>query len=142
MKKAINTTIEMDCILALFPEKNLIIPMSVNTPINPHIKRKNNRKKNKSEFTYEKWYCTKLGGTGIRWLNQHVIELHIRPITSSTQPIVSQIESLVDAILSAKKDNPAADTSAFEQQIDYLVYRLYDLTEEEIKIVEGVSNEK
>jgi adenine-specific DNA-methyltransferase len=50
--------------------------------------------------------------------------------------LVHQIESLVDAILIAKKDNPAADTSALEQQIDHLVYRLYDLTEEEIRIVE------
>ena len=51
--------------------------------------------------------------------------------------MVRQIESLVDAILSAKKDIPAADTAALEQQIDCLVYRLYDLTEEEIRIVEG-----
>jgi type II restriction/modification system DNA methylase subunit YeeA len=50
--------------------------------------------------------------------------------------LVYQIESLVDAILSAKKENPAADTSALEQQIDHLVYRLYNLTDEEIRIVE------
>lgn len=58
-------------------------------------------------------------------------------ITSTTEPIVKQIESFVDVILSAKKDNPAADTSALEQQIDHFVYRLYELTDKEIKIVEG-----
>jgi len=30
-----------------------------------------------------------------------------------------------------------ADTSAFEKEINQLVYDLYGLTEEEIKIVEG-----
>jgi hypothetical protein len=51
--------------------------------------------------------------------------------------LVREIESVVEVILSAKKENPAADTAALEQQIDRIVYRLYDLTEEEIRIVEG-----
>jgi adenine-specific DNA-methyltransferase len=32
-----------------------------------------------------------------------------------------------------------ADTTNLENQIDQLVYKLYDLTEKEIKIVEGVT---
>lgn len=43
----------------------------------------------------------------------------------------------VDQILSLKKDNPEADTSALEREIDTLVYQLYDLTDEEIAIVEN-----
>jgi len=43
----------------------------------------------------------------------------------------------VDKILEAKKENPQADTSELEREIDNLVYRLYDLTEDEIKLVEG-----
>ena len=43
---------------------------------------------------------------------------------------------LVDRILAIKKDNPDADTSELENEIDQLVYQLYELTEEEIKIVE------
>jgi len=35
-----------------------------------------------------------------------------------------------------KKSIPAADTSSLEKEIDQLVYELYGLTEEEIKIVE------
>ena len=46
-------------------------------------------------------------------------------------------EPLVDRILSAKQANPKADTSALEKEIDRLIYELYGLTEEEIKIVEG-----
>ncbi len=42
---------------------------------------------------------------------------------------------LVDDILIAKKGNQ--DTTTMESQIDQLVYQLYNLTEEEIKIVEG-----
>ncbi|MDN5355100.1 MAG: hypothetical protein PWQ43_42 [Rikenellaceae bacterium] len=90
-----------------------------------------------NKFTYEKWYCTKLGGKGVRWLNQHVIGIPIPPITTSNQSIVSQIESLVDKILDVKKTNHTADTSEWEMEIDELVYKLYELTDEEIAIVEG-----
>ena len=33
---------------------------------------------------------------------------------------------------------PATDTFALEKQIDEMVYKLYDLTPEEIAIVEGL----
>jgi hypothetical protein len=36
-----------------------------------------------------------------------------------------------------KKRDPKTDTSAWEGEIDRLVYELYDLTPEEIAIVEG-----
>ena len=50
------------------------------------------------------------------------------------------IIALVDRILAAKKEDPNADTSALEAEIDQLVYKLYGLTEEEIAIVEGRGN--
>jgi len=43
----------------------------------------------------------------------------------------------MDKILAAKKQNPQTDTSELENEIDRLVYQLYDLTEEEIEIIEG-----
>ncbi|MCC8360183.1 class I SAM-dependent DNA methyltransferase [Salinimicrobium sediminilitoris] len=46
------------------------------------------------------------------------------------------IITLVDNILQLKNENPAADTSSLEAEIDRLVYELYGLTEEEIEIVE------
>ncbi|MGB4434880.1 MAG: hypothetical protein WBI45_05445, partial [Defluviitoga tunisiensis] len=64
-------------------------------------------------------------------------KLPIPPITPSNPHMVSQIESLVDKILSAKKSNPQADTSQLEKEINNLVYSLYDLTEEEVRIVEN-----
>jgi len=48
--------------------------------------------------------------------------------------------ALVDQILSAKNQNPGADTSQLEREIDHLVYKLYDLKEEEIEIIEGEKN--
>ena len=43
----------------------------------------------------------------------------------------------VDQILLLKKSDPSADTSVLEAEIDRLVYQLYGLTEEEVRIVEG-----
>jgi len=39
--------------------------------------------------------------------------------------------------LTANKENPEADTSKPEAEIDRLVYELYSLSEEEIAVVEG-----
>jgi len=49
---------------------------------------------------------------------------------------VKQIETLVDKIITAKKQNPQSDTTELEREIDHLVYQLYDLTPDEIKIIE------
>lgn len=90
-----------------------------------------------NEITFEKWYCTKLGQKGTRWLNQHVVEIPVPPITSDNKSLVTTIELLVDKIIAAKKQNHQADTSELEDEIDKLVYELYDLTPDEIKIIEG-----
>jgi len=44
---------------------------------------------------------------------------------------------LADRSLAAKRDGPGGDVSRLEREIDRLVYALYDLTAEEIKIVEA-----
>ena len=51
-----------------------------------------------------------------------------------------ELSEKVERVLSIKKDNPSADTSSLESQIDQLVYQLYDLTEEEIEVVENCLN--
>jgi type II restriction/modification system DNA methylase subunit YeeA len=91
-----------------------------------------------NEITYSRWYCTKLGSSGTRWLNQHVLSIPVPPITPENQSLVSQIESLVDQILARKRGNPNADTRDLERDIDQLVYRLYDLSPDEIRLVEGM----
>jgi len=72
-----------------------------------------------------------------RWIKQYVEQIPIPPLTPQNQAIAKQIITFVDQILSTKKQNPEADTSKLEKEIDKLVYKLYNLTEEEIKIIEG-----
>ena len=64
----------------------------------------------------------------------HYYEL---PVKKCVQYEQESIINRVDAVLSIKATNPSADTSALESEIDRLVYQLYGLTEEEIKIVEN-----
>ena len=64
----------------------------------------------------------------------HYYELPVKIQTrSEQQPIII----LVDRILEAKKLDPQSDTSDLEAKIDRLVYDLYGLTEDEIRIVKG-----
>jgi hypothetical protein len=87
------------------------------------------------------WYLRNITGVMGEKLKigqkSNFIKIPIPVIDSSNQHIVSQIESLVDKILDAKKTNHAADTTAWEKEIDQLVYKLYELTDEEIAIVES-----
>jgi hypothetical protein len=70
-----------------------------------------------------------------------MLELYQKPLSQipiknvsieQQQPFIT----LVDKILTTKRTNTTADTTALEAQIDQLVYQLYGLTDEEIKIVE------
>ena len=64
-----------------------------------------------------------------------VRKLPIKDVSSREQkPIVDAVTKIV----AAKERNPETDTRALEREIDHLVYALYGLTPDEIKIVEGV----
>ena len=76
-------------------------------------------------------------GKAFEWKKQYVENVHLPIITSSNQPLVTKIEKIVDQILTLKKQNKDADTKNLESQIDQLVYKLYDLTPDEIAIIEG-----
>ena len=65
----------------------------------------------------------------------HLGLLPIKKILSENQQLFI---ALVNQILTAKKENPAADTSDLEREIDRLVYELYELTDEEIEIIEKI----
>lgn len=56
-------------------------------------------------------------------------------VVSATEQ--KKIIELVDMIINEKKQNSSADTEELETKIDQLVYQIYDLTEEEIKMVEN-----
>ncbi|RCK75200.1 MAG: putative type IIS restriction /modification enzyme, N-terminal half [Ignavibacteriae bacterium] len=89
-------------------------------------------------FFFKKWYAGGgLGEEGYRYKKAFIEDLPFPTITPGNQSIVEKIEAFVDKILSAKKQNPQSDTSAWEKEIDHLVYQLYELTPEEIEIIEG-----
>jgi adenine-specific DNA-methyltransferase len=61
-------------------------------------------------------------------------KIPIPAVNSSNKSIVEQIEMLVEQILALKEQGK--DTTALEAQIDLLVYKLYDLTYEEVKVID------
>jgi adenine-specific DNA-methyltransferase len=60
------------------------------------------------------------------------------PIFNPTEVQQKPIISYVDKILVAKKENSKADTSGLEQKIDSLVYKLYELSDDDISVIEKV----
>ena len=53
------------------------------------------------------------------------------------RPLIIQVENLVDQILASKTKNQNKDTTELENRINKLVYRLYELTIDEINIIES-----
>jgi hypothetical protein len=64
------------------------------------------------------------------------VQLFKLPIAIGTKQQQTRIETTANKVIAAKKSNPNADTTSLEKKIDRLIYQLYQLTEEEIKIVE------
>jgi len=88
-----------------------------------------------STYFYSKLSSTVRGGY-LRFIYQYLSQI---PIPKPNQSNREAIEERVEKILAAKRRDPKANTTALEREIDQIVYKLYGLTEEEIKIVEGAS---
>ncbi|ALF91114.1 class I SAM-dependent DNA methyltransferase [Campylobacter jejuni] len=79
----------------------------------------------------------KLGIKGYQY-NKHALEnLPLPKINSKNEKIANELISLVDEILKAKEQDKNANTQELENKINSLVYKLYNLTEEEIKNIEN-----
>ncbi|GAA8114989.1 class I SAM-dependent DNA methyltransferase [Helicobacter pylori] len=77
-----------------------------------------------------------LGKSGYQY-NKHALEkIPIPQITEKNQELAHKITDGAKAILALKEKDPKANTQKLEKEIDALVYRLYHLTDEEIKIIE------
>ncbi|GHQ94980.1 type IIG restriction enzyme/methyltransferase [Helicobacter pylori] len=77
-----------------------------------------------------------LGKSGYQY-NKHALEkIPIPKITPQNQELARKITDGAKAILEAKEKDPKANTQKLEKEIDALVYELYSLTDEEIKIIE------
>ncbi|MBA3673366.1 MAG: Eco57I restriction-modification methylase domain-containing protein [Chitinophagaceae bacterium] len=80
----------------------------------------------------------------IRFQDKHLAGGYISMNTVLLQKIpIPQIDDknpiidIVDTILTEKKSNPNSDTTKWEKEIDKKIYKLFNLTEEEVKTVEG-----
>ncbi|GAA8056498.1 class I SAM-dependent DNA methyltransferase [Helicobacter pylori] len=74
---------------------------------------------------------------GYLGLNKGNLEkLPMFELEKSNQPTADKIITLVDKILALKEKDLKANTQELEKEIDALVYQLYNLTDEEIKIIE------
>ncbi|EAH5320184.1 class I SAM-dependent DNA methyltransferase [Campylobacter jejuni] len=76
-------------------------------------------------------------GDGIYGAKIYIEKLPIPKINSKNQKLVDELINLVDEILKAKEQNKNASTQELENKINSLTYKLYNLTEDEIKIIEN-----
>ena len=97
---------------------------------------------------------TPMRGGYFRYFTQYIEQLPIRRIDFTIDEDASRHDrmvGMVESMLQLHKDLPKAKTdqektvlqrqiATSDKQIDALVYELYGLTEEEIKIVEGTSH--
>ncbi|MFP6261246.1 Eco57I restriction-modification methylase domain-containing protein [Helicobacter pylori] len=88
-------------------------------------------------FYKKKFFPTHMQGGAFGFDTLSVETLPIPQITKSNKPTADKIIALVDKILQAKEKDPKANTQGLEKEIDALVYQLYHLTDEEIKIIEN-----
>ncbi len=86
------------------------------------------------------WFVHKFGKLQRGTFPQFKVnELAIFPISKSRDVYKNDIVQLVKKIMNAKQPDLYVDTSKLDHQIDELIYKLYDLTPEEIKMVENSS---
>ncbi|ELZ9839191.1 Eco57I restriction-modification methylase domain-containing protein [Campylobacter jejuni] len=69
--------------------------------------------------------------------NQYVEKFPIPKINSKNQKLADGLINLADDILKAKEQDKNANIQELENKTNSLVYKLYNLTEEEIKIIEN-----
>ncbi|WP_033622056.1 type IIG restriction enzyme/methyltransferase [Helicobacter pylori] len=89
-------------------------------------------------FAFKTFYAGGgLGESGYRYKKAFIERLPIPQITTKNQELTQKITDCARKILQAKEKDPKANTQELEQKIDALVYQLYHLTDEEIKIIEN-----
>ncbi|GAA7044752.1 class I SAM-dependent DNA methyltransferase [Helicobacter pylori] len=89
-------------------------------------------------FAFKTFYAGGgLGESGYRYKKAFIERLPIPKITPKNQELADKITDCAERILKSKENDPKANTQELEKEIDALVYQLYHLTDEEIKIIEN-----
>ncbi|MCV3382890.1 Eco57I restriction-modification methylase domain-containing protein [Campylobacter sp. IFREMER_LSEM_CL292] len=92
-------------------------------------------------FIFKTFYAGgNLGENGFRYKKAFLERLPIPKINSKNEKLANELISLVDEILNLKEQDKNANTKAQEDKINSIVYKLYNLNEEEIKIIENNQN--
>ncbi|MCL4571653.1 class I SAM-dependent DNA methyltransferase [Campylobacter coli] len=86
---------------------------------------------------YMQYISSHLGQGAFRWIRQYIEKLPIPKINSKNEKLANELINLVDEILKVKEQDKNANTQELENKINSIVYKLYNLTEEEIKIIEN-----
>ncbi|WRD06985.1 class I SAM-dependent DNA methyltransferase [Helicobacter pylori] len=86
-------------------------------------------------FAMRKFYMG--GGIEGELKTNNLEKIPIPKITEKNQELADKITDGAKQILALKEKDPKANTQKLEKEIDALVYRLYNLTDEEIKIIEN-----
>ncbi|WP_423750059.1 TaqI-like C-terminal specificity domain-containing protein [Helicobacter pylori] len=87
-------------------------------------------------YFFMRQIASNLGEGAFRWIKQFIERLPIPKITEKNQELARKITDCAEQILALKEKDPKANTQRLEKEIDALVYRLYNLTDEEIKTIE------
>ncbi|WP_257936197.1 type IIG restriction/modification system [Campylobacter lari] len=106
-----------------------------------------------TDVNFLKYFCGILLSNTLKWLilqisdttgagdlmlnNQSLERLSIPKINSKNEKLANELISLVDEILVLKEQDKNANTKTQEDKTNSIVYKLYNLTEEEIKIIEN-----
>lgn len=77
-----------------------------------------------------------LWDTWLEWKKAKIETLSLIPVSPTNEATILKIESLVETIMNEKQVNITNDTGELEWEINALFYKLYDLTPEEIDIIE------
>lgn len=80
-------------------------------------------------------------GDGIYAAKIYIENLPIPKINQKNKNLADELIKLTDEILNLKEKDRKADTKELEDKIDFLVYKLYNLDENEIKIIQGRTDE-
>ncbi|OOP79198.1 class I SAM-dependent DNA methyltransferase [Helicobacter pylori] len=86
-------------------------------------------------FAMRKFYMG--GGIEGELKTNNLEKIPIPKITPENQELADKITDYAKQILQAKAKDPKANTQGLEKEIDACVYQLYNLTDEEIKIIEN-----
>ncbi len=85
------------------------------------------------DFYYKKRFSTKKD-IAFPEIQTYLYEQLPIPIAAKNEQ--KNIEDIVCKILNAKQSAPSTDTSALENEIDFMVYKLYGLTYDEVLVVD------